>query len=348
VKALTILAIAAAVGLLIALTISFVVRRVGSLDRTRLLGAIDRRCAVPLRVLLPLVGMLLVVPSVGGLAGLPALLPRVLSIAAIAATGWLAVRAVHALVDHVAATHRIDHADNFAARQVQTQTRLLARVAVVVIVIATAAGMLLAIPGARHIGVSLFASAGIAGLAAGLAARPALGNLIAGIQIALTQPIRLEDAVVVEGEWGWIEEINMTFVVVRIWDLRRLVLPISYFIETPFQNWTRTTADILGSVFLHVDYSVPLAEIRSEFAKALRDSKYWDGKVEVVHVTECTEKTMQIRLLMSAPSSPDAWELRCEVRERLITYLQQQHPRALPRVRLEDIGTADAQPAGHA
>jgi small-conductance mechanosensitive channel len=191
------------------------------------------------------------------------------------------------------------------------------------------------IPSIRNIGISLFASAGIAGLAVGLAARPALSNIVAGIQIALTQPIRLEDAVVVEGEWGWVEQINLTFAVIRIWDLRRLIVPISYFIEKPFQNWTRTTADILGSVMLYMDYSVPLDEIRAEFGRAVRESKYWDGKVEVVHVTDCTDKAMQIRLLMSAASSPDAWELRCAVRERLIGYLQRHYPQSLPRIRVE-------------
>ena len=219
----------------------------------------------------------------------------------------------------------------------QTQIRVLGRVLIFVVVLVTVAAVMMAIPSIRHIGVSVFASAGIAGIAVGLAARPALGNLIAGIQIAVTQPIRLDDVVVVEGEWGRIEEIHLTFVVVRIWDLRRLILPISYFIEKPFQNWTRTTADILGTVILHVDYKVPVDAIRAELGRALRESKHWDGKVEVVHVVDCTDRAMQVRLLMSAADSSNAWELRCEMRERLIGYLQREYPESLPRIRVEPI-----------
>lgn len=334
-RSLLVLALAAGLGFLLAVVGLFVLRRVASADKGRLTDSIAARCGAPLRALLPVLGMSVALPGLGLSQGIGAQLPRILSVAAIALSGWLTMRAVCGLVDRVVAEHSIEHADNFEARQIQTRIRLLGRVLVFVILLATVAGILVSIPSIRNIGVSLFASAGIAGLAVGLAARPVLGNVIAGIQIALTQPIRLEDAVVVEGEWGWIEEINLTFVVVRIWDLRRLVLPISYFIENPFQNWTRNNADILGSVILYMDYTVPVDDIRAEFGKALRASKYWDQKVEVVHVTECTEKTMQIRLLMSAGNSPDAWELRCEVREQLIGYLQRRHPSSLPRIRFD-------------
>ena len=330
-----VLLLAAVLGFLLAIVIAFLVRRAGGFEKTRPVAAVAARCAAPMRALLPVVAMSIALSGLDTSVGIVALLPRIFSLLTIALSGWLAVRAVRGLVDYFAAVYSFDHADNLEARRMQTQIRLLGRVLIIVISIATVAGVLVSIPSIRNIGISLFASAGIAGLALGLAARPALSNIIAGIQIAITQPIRLEDAVVVEGEWGWIEEINLTFVVVRIWDLRRLVLPISYFIEKPFQNWTRTTADILGSVMLYMDYNVPLDDIRTEFGQALRASKYWDGKVEVVHVTDCTEKTMQIRLLMSAGNSSRAWELRCEVRECLIGYLQRHHPESLPRIRLE-------------
>lgn len=332
-----VLLLAAILGFVAATAVSFLLSKLVAFERTRLVAVLERNCRWPLRVLLPAVAMLLSLPAIDTGAGTAVMLPRILSVAAIACTGWLAISAVKGFVEHVIATHSIDHADNFEARQVQTKIRLLGRVLMFVILIVTVAGVLMSIPSIRNIGISLFASAGIAGLAVGLAARPALSNVIAGIQIALTQPIRLEDAVVVEGEWGWIEEINMTFVVVRIWDLRRLVLPISYFIEKPFQNWTRNNADILGSVMLYVDYSVPLDEVRAEFGRALRDCEYWDGKVEVVHVTECTQNSVEIRLLMSAGTSPAAWELRCAVRERLIGFLQRNYPRSLPRVRLTQV-----------
>jgi small-conductance mechanosensitive channel len=340
-ESVAVLLLAAALGFLLAIVIAFLVRRAAGFEKTRPVAAMAARCAAPLRALLPVVGMSIALSGLDASSGVAALLPRILSVLTIALSGWFAVRAVLGLIDYFVSAYSIDHADNLEARRMQTQIRLLGRVLIIVVSIATVAGVLVSIPSIRNIGVSLFASAGIAGLAIGLAARPALSNLIAGIQIALTQPIRLEDAVVVEGEWGWIEEINMTFVVVRIWDLRRLVLPISYFIEKPFQNWTRTTADILGSVMLYMDYGVPLDEIRAEFGHALRASKYWDGKVEVVHVTDCTEKTMQIRLLMSAGNSSRAWELRCEVRERLISYLQRHHPESLPRIRLERSAVAE-------
>ncbi len=332
------LLLAAGLGLALAILITLLLKRIAALEGARLVAAITPQCAAPLRALLPVLAMSAVLPSVDTDSGFSAHVPRFLTVLGIVLAGWLAVRAVHALISYLLNTHSIDHADNIEARRMQTQIRVLGRVMVFVIVLATIAAVMMAIPGIRHLGVSMFASAGIAGLALGLAARPALGNLIAGIQIALTQPIRIEDAVVVEGEWGWIEEIHMTYVVVRIWDLRRLILPISYFIEKPFQNWTRNSAEILGSVTLHMDYRVPVDEIREEFRRVLRASSYWDGKVEAVHVTDCSERTMQIRLLMSAGNSPNAWELRCEVRERLIDYLQRHHPDALPRVRLEKTG----------
>lgn len=326
----------AALGFVAAAVLSFVGRRLGSSDQPRLLGTVTRYCSKVLHLLLPVLAISIGLNMIGADEGLMAALPRILSIASIALSGWLVVNVIRGTVAYVVETNSIQQADNLHARQVQTQMRLLGRVLIFVVIIATIAGVLVSIPSIRNIGVSLFASAGIAGIAVGLAARPTLGNLIAGLQIAITQPIRLDDAVVVEGEWGWVEEITMTFVVVRIWDLRRLVLPISYFIEKPFENWTRTRADILGSVIIYTDYSVPFDEIRAEFSRALRDSDRWDGKVEVVQVTDCTEKTVQVRLLMSAASSPDAWELRCAVRERVVTFLQDKYPESLPRLRLEN------------
>jgi small-conductance mechanosensitive channel len=331
------LAAFAAAGFALAMVVAFLARRLGSSSEPALAAAVINRSSKALHLLLPVLAVSVAVSGIDTGDGLAVFLPRVLSVLSIGLSAWFAVGVVHGVVDHVVATHSIKHVDNLEARRIQTQIRVLGRVAVVAVIVAAIAGMLMSIPTIRNIGVSLFASAGIAGLALGLAARPALSNLIAGIQIALTQPIRLEDAVVVEGEWGWVEEISMTFVVVRIWDLRRLVLPISYFIEKPFENWTRTTADILGSVILYMDYGVPLDEVRAEFGRALRETELWDGKVEGLQVTDCTERTMQLRLLMSARNSSDAWTLRCAVRERVIAYLQQHHSDSLPRLRLENL-----------
>src|SRR5262245_44884732 len=190
--------------------------------------------------------------------------------------------------------------------------------------------MLMTFPGAMQIGQSVFASAGIVGVIVGMAARSTFASLIAGLQVALTQPIRIDDAVVVEGEWGWIEEIETTYVVVRLWDLRRLILPLTYFIDKPFQNWTRTTAEIVGSVFLYVDYTLPVAAVRKELQNILKESKLWNGKTCILQVTEFTETTMQLRCLMSANSSSAAFDLRCIVRERMIDFLQKNYPQSLP------------------
>jgi small-conductance mechanosensitive channel len=168
--------------------------------------------------------------------------------------------------------------------------------------------------------------------------------LLAGIQIALTQPIRLQDAVIVEGEWGWIEEITTTYVVVKIWDLRRLILPLTYFVERPFQNWTRTTANLLGSVFLYVDYSVPVDEVRAELRRILESTDRWLGEVCVLQVTDAREQTVELRALADAKDSGVAWDLRCLIRERLIAFIKERYPHALPRTRvaLEREGRGDA------
>ncbi len=187
----------------------------------------------------------------------------------------------------------------------------------------------------RQLGVSIMASAGVIGIIAGFAAQKSIATLFAGIQIAITQPIRLDDVVIVENEWGWIEEITLTYVVVRIWDLRRLVLPITYFIERPFQNWTRVSADILGTVFLYMDYTVPVRVIREELQKIVKGSDLWDGKVCGVQVTDATQQTVEVRALVSAVDSSKAWDLRCLVREKLLEFLQNKYPDSLPKTRVE-------------
>ena len=237
--------------------------------------------------------------------------------------------------DVVSEKYKIGIHDDLRARKIQTQIHVLRRTAIVISCIVAFSIMLMTFPSIRQFGVSLFASAGIAGLVIGMAARPTLSSLLAGLQIALTEPIRLEDVVIVEGEWGWIEEITTTYVVVRIWDLRRLVVPISYFIEHPFQNWTRVTADLLGTVFLYTDYTVPVEKIRQELHRILKTTDLWDRKVWGVQVTDATPHTMEVRALMSASDSPKAWDLRCLVREKLITFLQQNYPQSLPRTRVE-------------
>lgn len=271
-------------------------------------------------------------------------LGHVLLVAFILAIGWGLNNALVLGAMIYVSRFRLDVADNLLARKHITQVRILQRAIQVLILIITVGTALMTISAVRQFGVSLFASAGAAGLVVGLAARPVLSNLLAGIQIALAQPIRVEDAVVVEGEWGWIEEINSTYVVVRIWDLRRLILPLTYFIEKPFQNWTHRSADLLGSVHLNVDWTVPVDRLREQLKAIVQQSKLWDGKVQVLQVVEATGPMVQLRALVSARNSGQAWDLRCEVREKLVAFLQQDYPHALPRQRVEVEQGATVEP----
>lgn len=260
-------------------------------------------------------------------------LRRLFSICTAILFGWSALIAIDVTANWLVRKHRVDVDDNLTARRVHTQVRILKRTAMVVVLLLTAGAVLLAFPSVQAYGVSLFASAGAAGLVLGFAARPVLANLIAGIQIALTQPIRIDDVVIIEGEWGWIEEITSTYVVVRIWDLRRLIVPLAHFIEKPFQNWTRENADIIGAVTWHLDYRAPVSEMRTKLDEILKTNPRWDGKVSNLQVVDSGASTITVRALMSARTSPMAWDLRCEVRESMIEWLRRDYPEALPLVR---------------
>jgi small-conductance mechanosensitive channel len=295
--------------------------------------AFVRRGKKPARFIFPLVALSLALPFTKIPPEARSTIAHVLGLCVIASIGWAIVALAQLASDIVSERYAFDSSDNLTARRIRTQTQVLQRIFILVVTVVTASVMLMTFPEVRHIGMSLLASAGLAGLIVGMAARSTLSNLIAGLQVALSQPIRIDDAVVVEGEWGWIEEINMTNVVVRIWDLRRLVVPLSYFIEKPFQNWTRTTADLLGAVMFYVDYTAPIAEMRKELRRILETSNLWDGKTCALQVTDVTERTMQVRALMSARSGPAAFDLRCIVREKLIQFLQEQYPASLPTAR---------------
>ena len=272
------------------------------------------------------------------LLGLPentfSLVIHIFNLWVIASVGWLVTRGANTLYESILYTHDITISDNLKARKIHTQIKVMRVIINIMVLGVTIACMLMTFPKIRQIGVSFLASAGVLGIVLGLAAQKTLGNFIAGIQIAITQPIRIDDVLVIEGEWGWVEEITLTYVVVRIWDLRRLILPIAYFIEKPFQNWTRVSSDILGTVYIYADYTVPIEKIREELTKILTNSESWDKKVNGLQVTNTTEKTVEIRALMSAKNSPTAWKLRCEVREKLLEFLQKQYPQSLPKIRI--------------
>jgi small-conductance mechanosensitive channel len=336
---------------LIAIPLALLVHRIGGVVLKRVtrstpaLHAMLLRIQAIARIVLPLVALQMVwqaapddlrfVNSVRHLNGL----------LLIAATTWLAARAVNGFADGVLAQHPYDVTDNLRARRVLTQTRVLARTANSMLLVAGGALMLMTFPGARQVGASLLASAGVIGIVAGLAAKPVFSNLIAGLQIALAQPIRMDDVLVVEGEWGRVEEITGTFVVLRIWDDRRMILPLSYFIEKPFQNWTRHDAQLLGSVFIHADYGMPLAPLREEAERIVKAAPEWDGRFFNLRVTDATERSMQIRVLCTAASSSLAFDLRCTVREGLIDFMQREYPQFLPRLRIEDGAPPQASPA---
>ena len=260
-------------------------------------------------------------------------LSRIDSVLLILALTWLAISCVNSISDTIAHSNPVDVADNLRARRLLTQTQVLTRSANAIIGLLGLGFVLLTLPGARQFGASLLASAGMAGLVAGIAARPVLGNFIAGLQIAFSQPIRLDDVLIVKGEWGRVERITGTFVVVRIWDERRMIVPLQWFIENPFENWTHTSASILGTVFLWLDFSVPVPQIRAEFERVTRASSRWDQRVCVLHVTDANEHGMQLRLLVSAQDSGTAFDLRCELREAMIAYIAANYPDSLPRLR---------------
>lgn len=253
----------------------------------------------------------------------------------IAAGVWLAIHLVKLF--KIATYVRFDysHEDNLRARKVRTQIDFVERTVHVVLIFLGFALLLMTFEEVRTIGSSLIASAGIAGVVLGFAAQKSLGTFVSGFQVAFTQPIRIDDVVVIEGEWGVIEEITLTYVVVRIWDLRRLIVPINYFTEKAFQNWTRTEARLLAYVYLNFDYSVDVEDLRRKFTEFLKESKLWDGRVNVLQVSDSSERTLQLRFLMSARNSPQAWDLRCEIREKIVAYVQKAQPHALPRFRLE-------------
>jgi len=247
-------------------------------------------------------------------------------------------QAVHLGERAVLAEFDINAADNLQARKIYTQVHVISKLVYFVITLFTIASILMLFQEVRQFGTSILASAGVVGIIFGFAAQKTIANLFAGFQIAMTQPIRLDDVVIVEGEWGRVEEISLTYVVIHIWDDRRLVVPLGYFIEKPFQNWTRVSAQLLGSVFLRVDYTMPLEELRKALKDIIETHPLWDRRFWNLQVTDASEKTMQVRVLATTADSSKGWDLRCDIRERIITYIQKNHPESLPQFRTQISG----------
>ncbi|MGY8705748.1 mechanosensitive ion channel [Bradyrhizobium sp. 18BD] len=300
--------------------------------RLPLLGVFIERTSGPAQLALCLAAVALVLPLAPLSDAFRTPLTSLFVVAFIALIGWISIRVVDMSAARYLQNFR-DVTENFVARKHVTQVRVFKRVTDIIIVIITVSTALMTFDSVRQYGVSLFASAGAAGIIVGLAARPLLSNLIAGLQIAITQPIRIEDAVIIENEWGWVEDIAATYVVIRLWDWRRMVVPLSYFIEKPFQNWTRDTASLIGVIALHVDYCADVPRIRRWLEGAVKGSKLWDGAVVNLQVIDADSRTIELRALVSARNAPQSWDLRCEMREKLIAYIRDEMPEALPRER---------------
>lgn len=248
-------------------------------------------------------------------------------------TGWIAIAVLHAFVDAMVVRADITVENNRNARRRRTRLGIFSRIGTFLIVFLTVAGMLASIPGVREVGVTLMASAGVAALAVGAAAQPALKALIAGFQMAITEPISIDDVIILDGEWGRIEDIRTTYVVVRLWDDRRLVVPSNRFLEDTFQNWTKTTSQLLGTVFLYLDHAADIAPIREEYTRQVNAHRLWDKRAQILQVTDCRDATLEIRLLLSAKDGPTLFDLRCEIRESMMEWIRREMPEALARRR---------------
>ncbi|WP_253182049.1 mechanosensitive ion channel domain-containing protein [Cellulosimicrobium cellulans] len=325
--------------------LSALVRRVG--HRSTLARDLSRRLRRPDRAVLMVIAVWVAVrlTTVPSDPWVP-LVEHVLVVALIGVGAWWVGALAFVLEDSALQRYRIDTADNRHARRVRTQITVLRRLTVAIIVVCAIAAVLLTFPGARAAGASIFASAGLFSIVAGLAAQTSLANIFAGMQIAFTDAIRVDDVVVLEGEWGRIEEITMTYVVVHLWDDRRLILPSTYFTTSPFQNWTRRAADLLGTVELDLDFEVPVGEMRTELKRLLALTDLWDERVGILQVTDAVGGLVRVRALVSAQDAPTLFDLRCYVREGLVDWVQRAAPWGLPRTRFEGAGTAGSDDTG--
>ena len=315
-----------------------IARRASRAERWGLAGAIVSRCALPVWGLTSVAVLEATLPDRVNDGQLSAT-QHGLAIALIVVVSWLVVQVVYAMTD--VALHRLGRAlgtpDNRRARRARTQLLVIRRVIAVVTVLIAAAAVLLTFNTVRALGAGMLASAGIVGAIAGVAARPSLGNLVAGLQIAFSDMLRMDDVVVVQGEWGRVDDITLTYVVVKTWDERRLIVPTSYFVDNPFENWTHDEARVIGTVLLTLDFAVPVEEIRDEVRRLLEASSLWDHRQWGVQVTEVTTQGVQVRVVMSAANAPSSWDLRCDVREQLLAFVRARYPEALPRVRVEAV-----------
>ncbi len=341
--------IAVAVGLAVHRLVYWLFARWAERRHSTLAAAIVRRTKRPAAYIFPLLAILAAAPELDLPESWTTPAVHITGLLTIAAVAWTIIATIRLWGDIVIARHRLDVDDNLIARQLSTRVDILTRVIVTIVVIVALGMMLMTYPPIRALGTTLLASAGLIGLVAGLAARPLFENLVAGIQLALTQPIRIDDVVIIEKQYGHIEEIHTTYVVVRMWDLRRMVVPLTYFINTPFENWTRRTANLIGEVYVFADWTLDVEALRAQVPKIVAQSPLWDGQVQNVQVTDVTERAVQVRVLVSARNSGQLFDLRCFVREAIVAYIRDDQPHAMPKLRGElpaasdtSAGTAEA------
>ena len=297
----------------------------------------------PVAVILPGLAVGLAIPFLDLPVRVTTRLSQALTIWLIGGFSWLIVRTIAMAREMVDSRLDVQASDNLSARRVATQIKVFERILVTIVIVVTIALMLMTFQTVRQIGVSILASAGVIGLAIGFAAQKSLATILAGLQIAITQPIRIEDAVMIDGNFGRIEEITLTFVVVRLFDQKRMIVPITEFIEKPFQNWTRTSSELVGTVFIYTDYSLPVQAVRAELERIVSSTDLWDGRVCKLQVTNISNEGMELRALASAVDSSHAWDLRCLIRERIVEYIKDHFPESLPRTRVNLDRQSEAQ-----
>src|ERR1700761_3863003 len=329
-------AVAIVIGLIVKFMLSLLLRRkpkgVPHWSATR---AILSRLGTPMSYFLPLLAFNFLLPLMRMRSNVYPVVNKTVEILLTISFANVLIGVIKVFEDYVYHTYDIQKADNLKERKIRTQLQFIRRLAIILILILTACVILLSFNNLRKIGAGLLTGVGVGGIIIGFAAQKSLSNLLAGFQIAFTQPLRIDDVLVVEGEWGRVEEITLSYVVLNIWDQRRLILPINYFVEKPFQNWTRNSADIMGTVFIYVDYTLPLDALRQELSRLLENNPLWDKRVKVLQVTNASERTIEVRALMSASSSGNAFDLRCNIREGLLKFIQKNYPQCLPTLRVE-------------
>lgn len=340
---LLIVAFAIVVGLILRLILSFLVKQANKYNEYSLTRSIVRRMAVPVNIFLPLFVLNFLKDELRLRHSQLIIFNKFSQIILTVSASLILIAIVKIVEDYVVYKYDLKKPDNLRERKIRTQLQFIRRIVNGLIIMLTLCLIFLNFDNLRKLGAGLLTGVGIGSIIIGFAAQKSLANFLAGLQIAFTQPLRLDDVLVVEGEWGRVEEITLTYVVVMIWDQRRLILPINYFIEKPFQNWTRIGSEILSAAMIYLDYTVPVEEVRKEFLNFVHKQPLWDKRVAVLQVTDLKERTVELRCLVSTNNAGQAFDLRCLVREHLLGFIQKNHPHTLPKSRIEWEGKNEIQ-----